>query len=134
MAFPLNATAIYAGVLALIAVALAVNVSRLRFRTGVGLGDGGDEGLLRARSAFGNFAEYVPLALIVIGLIEMAHGPRWLVHALGVALVVGRVLHAQGLSRTSGWSFGRAAGMACTWAVLAVGGAVALYYGLIWQT
>ncbi len=133
MAFPLGATAIYAGLLALIAVALGLNVSRVRLREGVDLGDGGRMPLLQATRAFANFAEYVPLALLVIALVEWAQAPRWLVHALGIALVVGRLAHAAGLLSAPGRSTGRALGIGLTWLVLVVAGALALYYGLIRQ-
>ncbi len=67
----------------------------------------------------GNWAEYVPLVLILMGLLEAQRTSLYLLHALGIALIVGRVLHAWGLSRSSGRSFGRAAGMAspgpCWW-------------------
>jgi uncharacterized membrane protein YecN with MAPEG domain len=131
--FPLNMTVLYAGLLALLGLFLAIMVTRARAASRVDLGDGGKEPLMRAIRVHANFCEYVPLALIVIGLTEMAGGPRWLVHALGVALVLGRVLHAQGLYSSSGRSLGRGAGTSLTWLVLLVAGAVCTYYGIVWR-
>ena len=133
MTFPMNMTVLYAGILGLFGLFLAVMASRARAAAGVGLGDGGNESLRRAIRAHGNFAEYVPLCLIVIGLSEMAHAPRWLVHTMGIALVVGRVAHAQGLYASSGRSFGRAVGMGLTWLVLAAASVTCLYYGIVWR-
>ena len=77
--------------------------------------------------AHGNFTEYVPLALILMGLIELNGGPPPLLHGLGAALVVGRLLHAWGLSGSVGVSFGRVAGSIATWATIVVGALFALY-------
>jgi hypothetical protein len=70
----------------------------------------------------GNFAEYVPLALLVIVLIEAAGYSRYWIHLLGLALVAARLLHAWGLTRDKQPSPGRVIGTALTFAVLAVGG------------
>lgn len=85
--------------------------------------------MTKAIRAHGNFIEYVPLAVITIGLTEMAGGPKWLLHGMGLVLLVARVLHAQGMYQTLGRSFGRLAGTSLTWIVLAVGGVSCLYYG-----
>jgi uncharacterized membrane protein YecN with MAPEG domain len=134
MTFPLNITVLYAGLLGLIMLALAINVSRTREATHVSLGDGGNPKMLQAIRMHASFCEYVPLCLILIGLIEMAHGPRWLVHTLGIALVVARLLHAQGIHSAPGRSFGRAAGASLTYLVLAVAACVCTYYGIVWRT
>ena len=60
-------TMLYAGLLGLMAVAVAVPAGRLRGQTGVSIGDGGNAELLLAIRRHGNFAEWVPLALILIG-------------------------------------------------------------------
>lgn len=123
-------TALYAGVLALLGIALAVNTARTRGRFGVGLGDGGKPELLQAIRMHGNFIENAPLALAVLLTLELTATASWLLHALGGALVIGRILHAWGLSRSAGGSFGRAAGTVLTWTMLGVAGALALARGL----
>jgi hypothetical protein len=133
MTFPLNITILYAGLLGLIGLALAINASRTRAATHVELGDGGNPTMLQAMRMHGSFCEYVPLCLILIGLIEMAHGPRWLVHALGIVLVVARILHAQGIHSAPGRSFGRASGSGLTYLVLLVAAVVCTYYGVVWR-
>jgi uncharacterized membrane protein YecN with MAPEG domain len=63
----------------------------------VSLGSGDVDELNRAIRAHGNFAEYVPLGLILLGLLEANDGHQGLVAALGVTLLIGRLFHAQGL-------------------------------------
>jgi hypothetical protein len=115
-------TSIYAGLLAILLLVLGGLVIRWRVVYKVDLGDGGKPELLRAIRALGNFAEYVPLALIVIALVEAGGHRSWTVHALGGGLLVGRLLHAWGLSTKSGESAGRFLGTILTFLVLLLGG------------
>ena len=111
-------TAIYAAALALLVVALALRVVRLRWRLRVGIGTGEDRVLARAVRAHGNATETIPLALLLMLLVEL--GPisaTWL-HAAGLTLVVGRLAHAFGLSRHAGTSAGRLVGMVLTIGVI----------------
>lgn len=124
-------TACYAGLLALLLVALSINVIRMRWQYRQGLGDGGHQALARAVRVQGNFIEYAPLGLILIWLLESAGFYPAVVHALGIALVLGRVAHGWGLSQSDGPSIGRAAGMFLTFSVLIVGGLLALYWALL---
>jgi uncharacterized membrane protein YecN with MAPEG domain len=121
-------TAFWAGLIGLLALVLSINVVRLRRKLSVGLGDGGHEPLERAIRIFGNYAEYTALCLVMIALLDMLAGPRWLIHACGIALLVGRAAHALGISRSSGASVGRAVGMVLTWLVILVTG-----IALVWM-
>ncbi|HCO65571.1 MAG TPA: hypothetical protein DIT60_12395, partial [Alcanivorax sp.] len=67
-------TALYAALAALIILALAANVVRLRLRHGVSLGDGGRGELNRAIRAHGNAVEYTPVILILMALLEGNNG------------------------------------------------------------
>jgi len=108
-------TGVYAALLALWVMGLIARVSFLRNRHKIGLGDGGLPAMARAVRAHANAIETIPLALILL-------------HAFGIVLVVGRVLHGLGLSGASGYSFGRSVGMALT--VLSIVGMAVL---LLWQ-
>jgi len=84
----------------------------LRRKTaGVGIGDGGDHELAKRVRAHANAVEYVPIGLILLLILELDQTTPVLVHAFGITLVVGRVLHAFGLSKTSKISTGRALGI-----------------------
>jgi uncharacterized membrane protein YecN with MAPEG domain len=95
-------TAPYAALLGLLGVALTVNVIRNRVRSRIDTADGGDIRLAQAIRAHGNFAEHVPLALIVIGFAEALGQPALIVHILGAALVAARLASAYALNRTLG--------------------------------
>lgn len=114
-AVALPVTALYAGVLALLMLVLAFNVIRGRYRAKVGLFDGGDERLGRAIRIHGNFIEYVPIALILMGLVEINGVPAWALHAWGIVIVASRLVHAHGLAGSSAASKGRTLGTAMMW-------------------
>jgi uncharacterized protein len=90
---------IYAAMLALIFIALSGRTLRLRRKLKIGLGDAGDQRMLRAMRVHANFAEYVPLSLLLILLVELQGTRVALVHALGLALLFARLAHAYGVSQ-----------------------------------
>jgi uncharacterized membrane protein YecN with MAPEG domain len=90
-------TAFYAGLLGLIGIIVGFRCGRLRAQLNVPVGDGGDRGLLLAMRRHANFTEWVPLALILITLLEMDGVSRYAIHVLGAGLVITRVVHAMGL-------------------------------------
>ena len=107
-------TAFYAALTGLLCVVLASLVIRQRMRRRISVGDGGDAEMSRMTRVFGNFAEYAPLVLILLALLEICHGPRWLVHALGATFIVSRLAHAFGLAGGAGINPGRSAGIVLT--------------------
>lgn len=94
-------TSLVAGIFAILMVLLSAHVSLRRFRLSAVFGDAGDATLQRRIRAHGNFIEYAPLALIVLGLAEYHAAPLWLVGSLGVAFVASRLLHAIGMLYTA---------------------------------
>jgi uncharacterized membrane protein YecN with MAPEG domain len=110
-------TPLYAALLTLWYLLLSAIVIRHR-QKGISLGDGGDTGLQRAVRGHGNFAEYVPLALLMMMILEASRTSLYVLHALGVLLLAGRVLHGWALSFTRRWRFGRTWGTVLTFAVL----------------
>ena len=62
---------LYAALLALLFVGLSIRTLRMRRRLGIAIGDAGNESMLRAMRAHSNFAEYVPLSLLLIYLVEV---------------------------------------------------------------
>ena len=126
-------TSFYASLLALLFVPLCLRVIRRRRQVRVGVGDGGDPVLLRMQRVQGNFAEYVPFALLLTGLAEAQGLALEFVHALGATLLVARVLHAWGVSREPENLRWRVAGMALTFSVLVAGAAANLIMvAMIW--
>ena len=123
-AFPIPITTIFAGLLALMLVGVSIRVTVLRARKKIDFFDGGDKELGRAIRVQGNFVEYVPMALLLLGLLEWMGSKPWIIYVLGIALVLSRIIHAWGLY--SGVFNGRVVGTTITWIVLAVGGLLAL--------
>lgn len=113
-------TALYAGLLGVMSIVLAFGAGSLRGKTGISIGDGGNAQLLLAMRRHGNFIEYVPLALILIGLLEVAGVSNLAIHILGAGLVVARVFHAVGLKADSIENISRAIGAAGTALVILV--------------
>lgn len=120
-------TSLYAGFFALLYLMLSLYVVRKRWRHQVGLGDGGKREMLRAIRIHGNFVEYVPMALIIMLILELGAKPPMAIHGLGSILVAGRILHIFGLLKTVGTSSYRIMGMVLTYLVYIVGGLMCLY-------
>ena len=91
------------GVLGILSVVLSMMVSMARNKTKVMIGDGaglpGAEGLYRVIRAHGNFVEYVPLALILLGGIEVSGASRLTCEVFAVLLIVARLMHPVGIIR-----------------------------------
>ncbi len=116
----LHITSALAGAAAIFLVLLSLPVATRRRATKQSFGDGGDAAFNRQIRAQANFIEYVPLAIIGIGLLEGNGGSQVLICGLATALAAGRVLHALGL-----WTnilVGRALGAITTFGVLLVSG------------
>jgi uncharacterized protein len=90
-------TSAYLGILALLYAVLGLQVSRLRRGNQVLFGDGGNIKLRSAIRAHANFAEYVPLIVLMVALLEMSGMPALRVHLLMAALLVARLLHPLGM-------------------------------------
>lgn len=90
---------LYASLLGLVFLFLSVRTIRARRTAKVGVGTGGSADLERTARVHANFAEYVPLTLLLILFAELCGYPAWVVHLLGAALLAGRLVHAFGMSR-----------------------------------
>jgi uncharacterized protein len=116
-----------AGAAALINLWLGVRIIRIRFRDRVSIGDGGNAALAARMRAHLNFAEYTPIVLILIGLIEMARGSSGWLAAAGALYVLGRIGHAIGMD---GSLRARQFGTLATLTLTGVLGLAALYLAL----
>lgn len=94
-------TSLYAGLLGLFYLVLTARVGLARKTYKVLLGDGGQNDLALRIRVHGNFIEYVPLALVLMMAIEIQGAPQFVLYGVGTALVLGRVLHAIGLTRAN---------------------------------
>ena len=124
-------TALYAGILGLLYVYLALRVVKLRFKYQVGIGHGGNDELERMIRVHANFIEYVPLALILLFLLETNDYAPWFIYCLGDLLIVGRCLHMVGLARQSGVSKFRTYGMLITFTMMMIASVCLVSSGLL---
>ena len=76
---------------------LGLQVSRLRRGNRVLFGDGDNRELRSAIRAHANFAEYVPIIVLMVALLEMSGTPALRVHLLMGSLLVARLLHPLGM-------------------------------------
>ena len=111
-------TAFYAGILSLFYIGLSFRVISLRRKYKVGINDGQQKELSRAIRA--NFAEYVPITIFLIFLLEINQASNLALHLLGSGLFIGRILHALGLDKSAGTSLPRMIGMILTFLVIIV--------------
>ncbi|NPD21062.1 MAPEG family protein [Alterinioella nitratireducens] len=93
-------TALYAGLIALLYLFLSYNVVLARRSQRVSVGDGGDKLVRKRMRTHANCAEYAPIGLILLMLVEMQGMPLWLVHVFGQILLAGRLSHAYGFGST----------------------------------
>lgn len=118
---------LYAGIAGLLLLALSFNVMQQWARvTRQGLAQDGD--LRRAEKLLGSFAEYVPLMLILIFLLENRGAPAYVLHSLGIALIMGRLLHAFGTNRMAMAGFMRFAGAQLTYLAIMVASLACIYH------
>ena len=115
----LSVTPIYAALLGILFIPFTARVGLYRTKSKILIGDGGDDEMLRRIRGQANFIETVPIALLLLVLMEtLGAGDIWL-HALGATLVIGRILHYVAMTEI-GPFFGRPVGMAATIAVYVV--------------
>lgn len=126
----MHITLIYAGLLGLLFLLLSFWVVKRRAQFRVMIGEGEAPEMLAAIRAHGNFAEYVPLTLLLMALCELAGvGALWL-HLGGVLVVVGRILHAIGIQIPRAPNMPRLFGTLFFWLSLGMFSVLALVQGL----
>ena len=123
-------TPIYAGLLGLMLVFLSLRVVQRRRAAGVSVGDGNDRDLIKRMRVQANLTEYAPLGLILLWMAEVQGMPGWLVHAFGLTLVTGRLLHAVGFGATPQIPLLRTFGMALTLGTIATLGLSSIAHGV----
>ncbi|MAK61146.1 MAG: hypothetical protein CMK09_09235 [Ponticaulis sp.] len=105
---------LYVGLFGLLFIILKGNVGRLRVQKRVDLGDGGHDPVYRAIRAQGNAVEDVPIFLIGLGTLALLGASPLHIHILGGAMLLGRVLHAAGITQMPGLGWGRLVGTVLT--------------------
>lgn len=108
---------------------LAMNVSGLRMKEKVAIGDGGNTVVNKAIRAHGNGVEHVVVFGLMLLALELSNAPAGLLATLVVGFTVARVLHAVGML---GPVFkARRAGAAATYLLAIVAVFAVLVYGIL---
>lgn len=118
-------TPFYAATLVFLFIVLSVRTLRLRRKLRIPLGDAGNPQMLRAMRVHSNFAEYVPLSLLMMFMFEAVSALKGPAHFFGICLLLGRISHAYGVGKTAEDYRYRVFGMAMTFTALA-GSAIGL--------
>jgi uncharacterized protein len=116
-------TLLYAGLLGLLAVFLANLVLYVRLRPAQQPAWRADA-TLRVQA---NFVENVPMALILLYLLESAGTDARALHGFGATLLACRILHAWGLARYPGANYPRLIGAQGTFLLLSIMSVAAVY-------
>ena len=87
-------TSITAGLFGIVQVALSFSIISVRREEHISLGDGGNKLLERRIRGHGNFTENVPVALILLYLVEQQVTSKSYVITLATLIVAGRLSHA----------------------------------------
>ena len=111
-------TALYTALCLLLLLALAANVVRQRLKHGVSLGDAGNKEVTLAMRTHANAAEYMPMVLLALAILELLGGSSTAIHAYGAVFFVGRVLHAVGMNMKPSANRWRQAGIVLSWLVM----------------
>ena len=120
-------TALWTALLGLLMVGLAMRVVRTRVTEKVIFGDGGNALMLQRIRVHANFTEYVPMGMVLLLVLELNGAGATTLNVLGGSLFAARLLHAFGLSTSTGTTPGRFAGTVLTWLVLLAGCALTLW-------
>ncbi|HET8849934.1 MAG TPA: MAPEG family protein [Marinobacter sp.] len=109
-------TAVFAAVTGLLLLVLSAHVVKYRLKYGKGIGVTDDRDFESAVRAHANLVEYAPLALVMLAIAELNGVPSQLIYWTGMALVVGRILHAFGMINGRGGPHkARMIGIVLTW-------------------
>jgi uncharacterized membrane protein YecN with MAPEG domain len=127
----LRVVPVYAAALAAMFVVVSIRVIALRRSSKLPLGFQGDIALERRVRVQGNFSEYVPIALLLMAFVELRGSAPWLLHAMGLVLVAGRLSHAYGVSQAKESFAFRVSGMAMTFTVILTAG-MAILVQAVW--
>jgi len=120
-------TLISASLLGLLLIYLSYGVSKERLSTKTDLGDGGHASLQAAIRAQGNFIEYTPIGLILIGLLENSATYPQIIWGLAGALVAGRYMHGLTLGKFEGKNPFRFWGTILTWLSILAASIIGLF-------
>lgn len=127
---PAQAAALWSGLMILLLVVLGARVAMARRGNKVVLGDGGNANVMLASRIFGNASEYIPAGIGALAVLVLLGMPAYVLHGLGAALFLGRLIHALTLSDKRP-TMGRIIGMSLTWLALMLAGLMLIVHAFV---
>ena len=120
-------TGLYTGLTIILAIVLGAGIGLYRGKTKISIGDGGDaETLLRMRR-HGNLVETAALTLLAMAIIEAGGASAALLHGLGIAYLLARIVHPIGLKKDDVTHPLRAIGAGSSTLVMLIAGGIAIW-------
>ncbi|WP_323750545.1 MAPEG family protein [Marinobacter sp.] len=109
-------TAVFAAAIGILLLVLSVMAVRFRLKYQIGMGVNDDPVFQATVRAHANLVEYAPIGLIMLAIAELNGVSSTWVYWTGMALVLGRILHAFGMIKGKGRTHkARLVGMVLTW-------------------
>lgn len=123
----MSVTPLYAGFFGILLVILSWRITHLRNRfTTQRMNESGHGEMTAATRAQGHMVEYMPTGILLMLIAEFQDFSPALLHALGILLIVARLLHLKGLKDPSGQSIARKAGTRLTWLHMVIASAMCI--------
>ncbi len=109
-------TPVYAAILGLALAALGIRTIMLARGQADGEGDRLEH--QKAMQAFNNLTEYAPMAMLLMWFLEQRSESALLIHIFCILFLLGRIVHAVGVSQVNETYAFRIVGMALTFVVI----------------
>ncbi len=124
-----QAASLYLAFNLILLLVLGWRTAKARLATGIGLGHGDNEDMMRTMRIHANFTEYAPLAMIGLLALAALGAPVMLIHGLGGVFTLARIGHGFGFTAPEGKRpAGRFYGTIFTGLVLIAEAAALLYF------
>ena len=120
-------TLLYASLLTILAIFLAIKVGMNRVETKTMTGEGESSKLLQSIRAHGNLVEYAPLALILLALLEMQNVSESMLHLFGALFFLVRISHSYGVTISRESTPYRLVGALGTWLIMLIMSLLGIY-------
>ncbi|WP_394391058.1 MAPEG family protein [Shewanella woodyi] len=126
---PVAISGLYISITAILVVMFAMRVVKLRRKHKIGIGDSDNKELRIAGRVHANLIENAPIAMALLLVAELNGLAPLGLHLLGIMWVIGRVLHAIGLTKgQGGYHLGRFWGGLLSWLMILILAGINLGY------
>lgn len=126
---PVAISGLYISITAILVIVFAMRVVKLRRKYKIGIGSSDNKELRIASRVHANLIENAPIAMILLLVAELNGLAPTILHLLGTVWIVGRILHAVGLTKgNGGYHLGRFWGGLLSWLMILILAGINLGY------